>query len=59
MNTQKIILKVFLFVVVNIVLVLLHLEAFRSNIPFLAFCTAGIHIIGLILYPYKKMFLKK
>jgi len=56
MKTQKIILKVFLFLVVNIVLVLLHLEVFRSSIPFLGFLTAGIHVVSLILYPYKRIF---
>lgn len=55
MKTQKIILKVFLFLVINIALVLFHLELFRSSIPFIGFLTAGIHAILLILYPYKKI----
>lgn len=54
MKTQRIILRVFLFLVVNIALVLLHLELFRSSIPLLGFLTAGIHVVSLILFPYKK-----
>lgn len=58
MKIQKIILKVFLLLLTNVVLCLFHLEAFRSNIPIIGFATAVLHIVGLILFPYKKVFFK-
>lgn len=51
---QKIILYGFLFCLVNFLFVLGHIELFQSNIPYISWGSIIAHIIGLIIFPYKK-----
>lgn len=52
---KKTILNIFLFASANFLLVLFHLWIFKTPIPFAAWITTALHIIGLIMFPYKKL----
>jgi len=52
-------LYLFLFLIANLFLVLLHLWIFKSPWPFAAWVTAVIHVILLIIFPYKKLTLNE
>lgn len=56
---QKRLVYIFLFVVINLLLVLGHIAAFQSNMPKSSWLTMSIHAVLLILFPYKKVFGKK
>jgi hypothetical protein len=47
-----------IFVIINILILNAHWLVFRSNVPYLAFATFAAHIIGLIYFPYTKIFKK-
>lgn len=36
--------------------VITHIHVFQSAIPYLAWCTIGLHIIILCIIPWKKLF---
>lgn len=52
---QRILLRVFLFALGNVLLLLLHFRLFNIQ-PVFGFITAAIHIVLLILFPYSRFF---
>lgn len=52
---QHLILKIFLFALINVILVLVHFWLFNKQ-PIIGYTTAIIHIILLIIFPYRKLF---
>jgi ABC-type branched-subunit amino acid transport system permease subunit len=44
------------FLVSNILLIVLHFWVFRSSMPMLAWATALLHCVLLIIFPYTKIF---
>ncbi|WEK34857.1 MAG: hypothetical protein P0Y53_20410 [Candidatus Pseudobacter hemicellulosilyticus] len=57
MNT-RLILLLFLFILVNVGLVLAHLAIFRTSVPYLSWATGVLHIVLLITFPYKSIIRK-
>lgn len=51
--SNKLLLFIFLFLLVNAGLILMHLAIFRSSVPYLSWATGVIHIFLLIIFPYK------
>lgn len=56
---QKTLIFIVCFVVVNAALAVLHITIFQGTHPYWAFRTLIIHLIVLILFPYKKVFKSK
>jgi len=56
---KKIILFLFLFGIINFLAVLGHIELFQSNIPYISWTSMAIHVVGLVLFPYKRFFIIK
>lgn len=52
---KKTILNIFLFAIANFLLILIHLWIFKTPVPFAAWVTGILHIIGLIMFPYRKI----
>jgi len=53
---QKKLLLGLAFTLSNFLLFQIHLYIFKSSIPFLAWLSAIIHIVLLIIFPYTKIF---
>lgn len=52
---QRILLRIFLFALGNVLILLLHFRLFNVQ-PVFGFITAAIHIVLLILFPYYRFF---
>ena len=48
-----------LFLGGNFLLGLVHINVFQSAVPFAAWFTIGLHIVGLIFFPYRVFFTSK
>lgn len=49
-------LKIFLlllFVAANVGLCLGHIAIFQSNTPFAVWASLGLHLVGLLFFPYR------
>lgn len=53
---KNLLLKVLLFIIINIILIVITMFLFRSVFPYLWFVFLVVHIITLIAFPYVKFF---
>lgn len=53
---QKKLVYIICFLIVNVFLIVLHITIFQGNHPYWAFRTLAIHIILIVVFPYKKVF---
>ena len=53
---KRVFLAVFAFVIFNFLIALLHLWLFKTSVPFIAWITVSLHVVLLIIFPYKKFF---
>lgn len=53
---QNFLLKLIAFSLLNVILLVLTMILFRSELPYLWFILLLVHIITLIMFPYYKFF---
>jgi len=53
---RLLILWVLLFLAANCGLCLVHIALFQSSFPFSAWASLALHVIGLIAFPYTRVF---
>lgn len=54
-DMRKTILTIFLFLVVNLLLIWIHITLFQSTFVWFGWISGFFHIILLIIFPYKKI----
>jgi hypothetical protein len=50
------ILRLLLFIAANFLLCLAHIHFFQSAWPFSAWVSIGLHLLGLLFFPYARAF---
>jgi hypothetical protein len=50
------ILRLLLFIAANFLLCLVHIHLFQSPQPFSAWVSIGLHVLGLLFFPYALAF---
>jgi lipid-A-disaccharide synthase-like uncharacterized protein len=53
---RQVLIKIIIFIVFLIILTIINISVFRSDVPLLWFITFIGSVIGLIYFPYKRMF---
>jgi hypothetical protein len=48
--------RVLLFIAANFLLCLAHIHFFQSARPFTAWVSIGLHVVGLLFFPYAQTF---
>jgi hypothetical protein len=49
-------LRLLLFLTANFLLCLAHIHFFQSTWPFSAWVSIGLHVLGLLFFPYARAF---
>lgn len=53
---KKTLLKIILFLLVNVFILYAYIHLFQSAHPFWGVCIGVVWLIALLLFPYKKIF---
>ncbi len=56
MITRRQLLRLVLFLAANCLLYLVHVQVFQSAWPFAVWGSLGLHLLGLLFFPYSYFF---